>query len=406
MKPTSIVFFGLFGQDNIGNDCTLEAMMYHARLRLPGAKFKCICSGPEKVREIHAIPTYDMYASTGEVKRGKRNGLVGFLSKFVSWIGREVRHGVGAVRFLRGSDVMVVPGTGLLVDHTTGFRGYPFYLYKWSLIARLCGCRILIFSVGAGPIYHPLSRMLFRGALSMAAYRSYRDEFSKDYIRDIGFRANGDAVYPDLAFSLPEAMFPRYRDSRPGRTVVGVGLVDYYGPPGTEGATRSGAYRDYVDKIVAFITWLQDNEYGVRLLIGDVQYDVGVLRDVLESLEGCGIRYENRRIEPEPINTLSDLLGQLSQCDIIVSSRFHNIILALMMKKGVISLSYNEKFESLMDAMGLSGYCQRLEELDVEELCDQLIRLQRDVACIRKRIGRKINEYRDALENQYARSMV
>ena len=42
----------------------------------------------------------------------------------------------------------------------------------------------------------------------MADYRSYRDEASSDCLKAIGFRSEQDPVYPDLVFSLPEALLP------------------------------------------------------------------------------------------------------------------------------------------------------------------------------------------------------
>jgi hypothetical protein len=38
-------------------------------------------------------------------------------------------------------DLLDVPGTRLLTDFSSGPLSFPYPLVKWSLIAKLCGCR-------------------------------------------------------------------------------------------------------------------------------------------------------------------------------------------------------------------------------------------------------------------------
>jgi len=401
MKRKKIVLFGLFGQQNLGNECTLQAMLYHVRKSIPDAEISCICTGPEDTRSRHGIPAFEMYPASDQGGQDGKNFLPRFLLKITAWAWREVQHGVRAFKTLRGSDLVIVPGTGLLVDHTTGFRGYPYYIFKWAIIAKLCRCKFLIVSIGAGPISHPLSKFFIKTALSLADYRSYRDTFSKVYIESIGFVRSDDPIYPDLAFSLPENTIHEGRRSDTSRTVVGVGLIDYFGQGSKHGWAGRDVYCDYINKTGAFITWLLDNNYRVRLVIGDIGCDMTAIKDVLEFIEKRGGSCGDVQIIHEPIISVEELLTQLARTDIVVSPRFHNIILALMLKKRVISLSYNEKFESLMLDFGLERYCQRLDELDVNGLIELLTSLERDHDNLALRISKRTEECRRALEEQY-----
>ena len=109
---------------------------------------------------------------------------------------------------LRRTDMLIIPGTGLLTD-AYGLLGWgPYNLLKWSLIAKVCRCKLLFVSIGAGPIYGTLGRWFVKAILSLADFRSYRDNSTMQYLKGIGFRADNDRVYPDLAFSLPEAVIP------------------------------------------------------------------------------------------------------------------------------------------------------------------------------------------------------
>ena len=139
-----------------------------------------------------------------------------------------VRPGVQASS--EGTDMLIVPGTGLVTDAYGLVSWGPYSLFKWVLMAKLRRSRVLFISVGAGPIYGAAGRALVKAALSLADYRSYRDEASREYLSGIGFPAERDPVYPDLVFSLPQALLSdRRARSRGPQRVVGLGLMEYSG---------------------------------------------------------------------------------------------------------------------------------------------------------------------------------
>ena len=59
-KPKKITFFGLFGQGNLGNECTLQAILYELRQRLADAEVNCICTNPEVTSATHNIAAISM----------------------------------------------------------------------------------------------------------------------------------------------------------------------------------------------------------------------------------------------------------------------------------------------------------------------------------------------------------
>ncbi len=405
MKPKKIAFWGLFGQQNLGNDCTLQAILHHARNYMPTAETICICTGPEEIAQQYNISTYPLQAKPPSMWAGTNRFLLKVIRRIFLRIPAELTHWFRAIGILKSCCMLIVPGTGILVDHTTGPLGFPYDVFKWSLAAKLCRCRLLFVSVGAGPIYHPLSRWFIKFGLSLAAFRSYRDGFSKQYLQRIGFEAEKDPVYPDLAFSLPESIMPECDNRQKKNTVVGVGLLDYHGQHNKNAIQEHGGpevvYQNYINKTADFITWLLEKKYTVRLLIGDVRYDSSVKQDLLVLLEKKGLSFESNQILDDPVFTVKELLPQLSETDMVVSPRFHNIILALMLRKPVISVSYNEKFDSLMDGVGLIDFCQPIDNLDVEKLIAQLTQLEKNEIKIKASIKKKMEEYRRELDKQY-----
>src|SRR3989449_3090271 len=299
--------------------------------------------------------------------------------------------------------MLIVPGTQFLSDNLTGPWGWPYLAFKWSVAAKLRRCKLLFVSVGVGPLRHRLSRFFVKSALLLADYRSYRDDSSKQYMWHIGFDPTNDPVYPDLAFSLPTPTIPRDSHCNRWKPVIAVGVKDYRGQHGSWPRQHQAddIYRRYLEMVTTLVAWLLEHLYTVRLVIGDASYDTQVLADLRKSLNERNVKHENLQVIDEPIESLEQLVSQLATSDIVVSPRFHNVVLGLLLNKPVISLSYHDKFVSLMDGVGLAKYCQPIDHLDVDELIDQFIEIEKNAEDLRPFISQKTEEYRKALDKQY-----
>jgi polysaccharide pyruvyl transferase WcaK-like protein len=178
--------------------------------------------------------------------------------------------------------------------------------------------------------------------------------------------------------------------------------MDYYGPRSRpEDGER--AYRRYLEKVTAFVAWLLDRDYTVQLLIGDVSYDTRVKGDVKAMLQERDPARATGRIVDVPVSSVEQLIAQLAKTDMVVATRFHNILLALMLNKPVVALSYHEKITSLMSGVGLAEYCQDIDAPGVDGLVERFTRLERNAGATRSLIERKAEEFRSSLDEQYAR---
>jgi polysaccharide pyruvyl transferase WcaK-like protein len=301
--------------------------------------------------------------------------------------------------------MLIVCGTGIVGDYLTGPKGWPFDLFKWSALAVLCRVKVLFLGIGVGPINHPVSRWLIKRSLGFADYRSYRDEASKQYMEAIGFDTNRDTVCPDLVFGLSASLFPSNGDRTGQRPVVGVGLKDY---PVTgvglyeaaSGVKETNSYQDYLRIMVTFVIWLCEHGYDVRLLMGDFRHDMRTRQDVIDAIKGRFV--EEGRVVAEPALTVEELARQLDETDLVISPRFHNLVLALMLNKPVIALSDHPKLDSLMAGLGLPDYCLSLENLDVDSLTKLFGQLQNDAERLKVYVREKTEKYRKALDEEYA----
>ena len=398
LRAPRVAFLGHFGGGNFGNEATLQAILYQLRLHHPDASVLCVCSDPEQVSLTYGVeaipfapPRLESWAPAHPVASRLRKLLVGGSAELVRW--------VAIARVLRRVDMLIVPGTGLLTD-VSGLLGWgPYGVFKWSLIAKLCRRRLLFVSVGAGPLYRRLARWLVRAALLLADFRSYRDASSQRCLQRIGVPAERDPLAPDLAFGLPEDLLQgEHGEGR--RPVVGLGVMR---DPGRYSAASPSpeTERAYLGALAtATRSWLAQG-YDVRLLIGDLA-DVAVKRELQElvaertpaGVDGCLI--------DEPVRSVEELIAQIARTDVVVATRFHNALLALVCGKPVLSISFHDKCASLMRDLGLSRFCLDIHELSADRLLDAFHELAASADALRPLVRTEVQARRRAVESQCA----
>lgn len=402
-KRSKIAFYGIFGIQNLGNECTLQAILDNAHKRLPNDEIYAICFNPTDTVVRHNIPAYAVtYQDFSRVV--PRGGLRGRFEKLLRLIRRvpgELNDWLKAIKTLRGTSVVFMTGTGMLTDYMTSASGYPYHVFRWTAAARLAGSKVRFVGVGVGPIYGRASRWLITTALSLADYRSFRDQNSKDRIKKNGFDSDNDQVFPDLAFSLPPETFPPRASHSQRIHTVGIGVMDHWDIHLWSPEQHRAHYSAYLETMCNFIGWLIEHSYAVRILQGDSKRDVRARADLKAKLEERGIQYESTGIIDEGSTTVEQLIAQIAKTDIVVSPRFHSLLLGLMMNIPGISISYDPKNDALLDGVGLGDYRQLIEEVDFDKLIDQFTSLELRLNEVKPLIEKKSKEYRALLERQY-----
>jgi polysaccharide pyruvyl transferase WcaK-like protein len=393
-----VAFFGIFGVQNLGNECTLQAVLHHARQRLNDAQFCAISSDPGDTLRRHGLAAFPMsYQNFSNPRPGRLAKLIRILFKRMPG---ELMDWAKAVRDLRDTNLVVMTGTGMVTDYSSSAFGYPYHLFRFAAAARLAGSKVRFVGVGVGPIYERLSRRFLRWAFKLADYRSFRDEFSRNRIATI-YDSSKDYVFPDLAFSLPQSVFQVRQNGNRQKQQVGLGIMDHRDVHRLSSSEQETAYSAYLDAMCEFVEWLLKHEYHVRILQGDAKYDVAPRRDLKARLEQRGIRYEQAGIFDESSSSVDELVGQIAQVDIVVSPRFHSLLLGIMMNIPAISISYDPKNDALLEGVGLGKYRQALSDLDVRLLIQQFIDLQNNIQEVKPLLRDKVNEYRRLLDKQY-----
>jgi polysaccharide pyruvyl transferase WcaK-like protein len=385
VQVRQIGIWGNFGGGNLGNDATLEAALLLLSARIPGARFSCICYAPDAVTKRFGIAAAPIFATrTAHDTKFDKLAL-------------RVRDHQLAVANTRDLDCIVIPGTGILGDFGERPIGLPYAMYLVAQIARARRIPLAFMSVGAGPITHPVSRYFLVNAARAATYRSYRDRPSRMLMESLGLARERDAVCPDLAFALPVPNASELSTvTRASGRTVGLGVMKYYGHH-NDPERGAATYQTYIEKMQSLVSRLLARGDTVRLLVGE-NTDVRPVSDLLENL-GSEAR-QGGRLLTECAGSLQELMAQIATTDVVVASRFHNVIAALKMRKPTFSLSYSHRHDVLMREMGVGEWCENIEGFEVGALLQRVDGLEASAAQFVATIDAPLVAYKAALERQ------
>ncbi|RSM71048.1 hypothetical protein DL991_35695 [Amycolatopsis sp. WAC 01375] len=380
--PVRIGLFGLLGSGNLGNDGSFEAVLGYLRTEHPDAALSVMCGGPEIVASRYDLETTALNWYQGEYRTA--SGPVSIAMKGFGKLVDIFR----TAAWVRRQDVVIVPGMGVL-ESTLPLRpwGFPYALLLLSASGRLVGTKVALVSVGANVSGHRVTRSIIGRAARLATFRSYRDEPSREAMRTMGVDVTNDRVYPDLAFALSAASDPVLPRS------VGVGVMAYRG--GNDDRARADEiYESYVDKMTRFVARLIADGRPVRLFIGD-RADTQVVDEIMRELE-------SPLITAADTSTLDDVLRAMSTVEIVVATRYHNVLCALKLAKPTLSVGYARKNDILMTTMGLGEFCQSAKEIDFDALVHQFAELESRAGELTEIVAKLGAEQTRLLEQQFA----
>lgn len=177
------------------------------------ADINCVCTRPDDVTTRHNIPAHSMYYRFEKVestsKFSRKNKSIFKVLRFVFFrIPLEITSFFRAIYILKGRDMLIMPGTGMISDSGDALFGFLFEIFKWTIAARVSRLKIRFVNVGIESIDYKLSKWFIKTALHLPDYCTYRDLQSRTRIANIVHNTKGENIFPDLAFSLPKASLP------------------------------------------------------------------------------------------------------------------------------------------------------------------------------------------------------
>jgi len=262
-------------------------------------------------------------------------------------------------------------------------------------MAKSACVKCFVLNVGAGPLIRPLSKFFIARALFAADYVSFRDERSQALARGTGFRGRSH-VFPDNAYSLKE--FQSNDRPRGEQPIVGIAPMPYPVDPPFEAGENRRIYQSVIFRLAKFVSLLVQHCYPITFFGTDIGVDPEAIEDLRSSL-----RKDHNIVTPpcQPVQSVSEILAQLSGMDYIVTCRFHGVVFAHLLNKPVLAISHHPKVTELMRSLGLSQFCvdiRTFNPIRLAELFGSLVRSQEEV---RNRMNTALKTYRSLADAQF-----
>jgi polysaccharide pyruvyl transferase CsaB len=361
-KALRVLILGGDADGNLGDRAILEGLCHAARQSFPDIAVHAMSSDPARCRERLGVTAI-------------APGPKGFL-----------RLCTAALR----SDLVICGGGGLFQDDDSLIK-MPYWALR-LLLVRLLSRRIVGFSLGIGPLKHPVSRFFARLAFATMAQVSARDPLAAATAEPLTRKAV--ALVPDPALLLPPGGRDEARRLLESHgvpldgegPVIGVAVRRWFPPK-----ARLVPHRIASKFRVADEESIAQSELLLKLLgeaLRRMQCDLGAhivfLPTYNLSHEGddklCAKVAAHLIEGRSSIVRISDAAlykAVTGELDLMLGGRMHPTILAAAVDTPIVGLSYNPKFDGFFSMLGLDTSLLGVEAFVRERKADHLVRMMK-----------------------------
>ncbi|MFC8597466.1 polysaccharide pyruvyl transferase family protein [Isoptericola sp. NPDC057191] len=366
---------GGWGTGNPGNDATARVVADHLRgqhdvVLVTYAGHPLPVSGLEDLRWA---PLGDDAPPSGRTRAGR---LLHRVRSAVDSLHRAWRTG-------RDVGALVIAGGGVYEAEATAGVGVlgALALVVLAFASSTHGRRLVVLAVGGTTVRSRAERALLVLATRRASYRSFRDQASRAALLEMGGASPDDPVRTDVVFasapdtpSAPEpgAGAPAAHEGR-GLLALGVLRFPWLGP----GGPADLALTPYVQALAETVAQHVTGGGTVALVGGDVS-DLPVADAVRsEAARRLGDAAVATSVEVWGAPPFAELVPRLARCDLVVASRFHTLVAAVVAGRPVLAVADRAKVRSLMRDAGLASWVLEARGLEAARL-DKLLGELRD----------------------------
>ena len=393
--PICIGLLGMYASRNLGDVAIQLAVMRALHARCTNIKFVGLCQDPEDTVRTFGISAI---ASSGrgrlitptslhEAENEVPMGMPSIISKLFGHF-NALRQIWRQARLL---DMLLISGSGQIDDFWGGPWAQPFRLLAWSLAARLQGKPVAVFGVGVDELHSSLGKWFCLRALSCAEICVVRDAGSRDALRAMGFSSPIE-VCADPAFHLSVEAFERSGDT--GSPYAVISPISRRAWPGAE----DESYEKYLSALARVAEYLQEQSVQVRFVCSQIRMDPPIVDRIIRRMrKGTAV--------PSflPVTTVDEYLSAVEGAQLIVGSRLHALILALVVGTPAIAVSGVRKVHQLFADIGFSDHAFDIRSLNVPALLTCIENVVSSPEKMRMQVRETTREFKSQLEVQFDR---
>ncbi|MDY7038161.1 MAG: polysaccharide pyruvyl transferase family protein [Thermodesulfobacteriota bacterium] len=269
------------------------------------------------------------------------------------------------VRFLKDSDLVIYGGGDVISGNIKSM--------SFLAMAKILGLPIMCCSVGVIPLKFQLKRVFTRIVLNHADLITVRDPKSEERLRELGVNKPQTIVTSDLAFLLSpnvsQNKLLQEINQHCDNSKIKVGIsVRPFDP-------MYSSYKIWTeDKLIIDMPTVCDyiiEKYNATLVFipmvskkrtrdyhRELKCDDELSRQIVEKMKNKGSAIVINADYPA-----EDLMGLLSEMQMVIAARLHVLLLASVAKVPVIALEYAPKIKSFMALMNRARYSLDMNKL-------------------------------------------
>ncbi len=321
-----IFLIGWFGAGNMGDEAILRSELEMLSTSLPRAEFSILSFDPERTRKLTAhLP---------QVKHIVRMGAKRDLYRSDVW---------GLLKTFRAVNVVIIGGGGLFQDL---YNHYPIPFFTlMALWARLNRKQLFLYCLGIGPLRTWIGKRLCAFAARLPHMLSVRDPDSYDMLRALG-------VTRDIVCAADPVLLLTSSKTGTVERLIRTHALDAPGPhivvcihellPWDENDKRILAHTldSVVRDVHAQIRFLPLGSYTNQW----TQVETPDSVDLQASQQIAGLMSERASLITDDLLP-QECLAVIERADLVLSMRFHGLVMGLAAGVPVIALTYPQEIK-------------------------------------------------------------
>jgi polysaccharide pyruvyl transferase CsaB len=301
MTRNLIVVSGYYGFDNLGDEAILEELLVELSEISARDKIVVLSNAPDSTTQKFGVASADRW-QLGEI-----------------------------APLLRRAKLFISGGGGLFQDSSSAAS--VIYYSGLICLAKVLGCKILIYAQGLGPLSSSISRSCTRTALGMSDQITLRDQKSMALLNDWGQtgQLTEDPVWLLKPGQLPESIAQQVTHlKKEHKQLVGLSL--------REGA---GFSRAHINQLAFTLDKVLPQDAAIIALPLQKNLDQKALDALSDDFQALGRRCHT--LTCEDLVLPSQWLSLIASFDLVVGMRLHSLIMALSSGVPVVGIAYDPK---------------------------------------------------------------
>lgn len=315
------------------------------------------------------------------------------------------------IRAVRHSDLVLSCGGGYFYSYRSLLPGTTFWQNVVHVyLATALHKPVLFLPQSFGPFRSTLAwrsvrHLLERGTvLRVFAREGISFRFLRQMLREP--MAARTALCPDMAFYLPaDDVSParRHEAPEPAQPTMIVNLREWAFPGSRNPASKR---EDYMQTMVALAHHFSRRYQGQVVVVPQAlgpdpaEDDRGICREFCQRVRSLSKTAQEVHYREPEISSLDEYLALLSRARILVGTRLHSCILALLSGVPALSIGYQHKSQGTLDLLGLGHLNLNIDDLPADRLLDLLDSTMDRHREVRQEIRQRVFQARQQIDDR------